>query len=59
MTGLLQSLPGPSDDDVEFASDMAYLKELADAVMVDLYAGAHGRMVEGFLDRLQGGAVTK
>jgi hypothetical protein len=49
MTGVFQSLPGPSDDDIEFASDMAYLRDLANAVMAELHAGAHGRLVEGFL----------
>jgi hypothetical protein len=49
MTGVFQSLPGPTDDDIEFASDMAYLRNLANAVMVDLHAGAHGRLAEGFL----------
>jgi hypothetical protein len=46
---VFQSPPCPSDDDIEFASDMAYLRNLANAVMVDLHAGAHGRLAEGFL----------
>lgn len=49
MTAVFQSPPGPSDDDIEFASDMAYLKDLANAVMADLHAGAHGRLAESFL----------
>jgi hypothetical protein len=49
MSGVFQSLPGPTDDDIEFASDMSYLRNLADAVMVELHAGSHGRLAEGFL----------
>ena len=49
MTGVFQSLPGPTDDDIEFASDMSYLRNLADAVMVELHAGSHGRLAEEFL----------
>jgi hypothetical protein len=50
MTGVFQSLPGQTDDDIEFASDMAYLKELANEVVVGLYAGANGRLADGFLN---------
>ncbi len=49
MAAVFQSLPGPTDDDIEFAADMSYLRDLANAVMLDLYAGSHGRLAEGFL----------
>jgi hypothetical protein len=49
VAAVFQSLPGPTDDDIEFAADMSYLRDLANAVMLDLYAGSHGRLAEGFL----------
>jgi len=44
---VLQSRPGPSDDDIEFDNDMAYLRDLAAAVFADLNTPAPvGRWID-------------
>lgn len=50
MTGFLWSRPGPDDDQIEFDSDMAYLKDLAAAILAEL-PGCPKHVVARWVDR--------